>query len=119
MGARSTLIRAGAAAVCAALAALAAAGTAAAGDEGGDPHTDHHRTYEGRVTAHGGLLLRDAPHRGSAVIRTAGRGEIVHIFCRTEGEPVQGNRHWYLLTDGTWAWGSARYIDTHETPRWC
>ncbi|GAA2244339.1 hypothetical protein GCM10010145_08940 [Streptomyces ruber] len=114
---RSTLIRAG---VLAAAAALTAAGTAAAGDDDGyGPDGHRHRTYEGRVTAHGGLLLRDAPHRGSAVLRVAERGEIVHIFCRAEGERVDGDKHWYLLTDGTWAWGSAQHIDTHERPRRC
>ncbi|GHG97138.1 SH3 domain-containing protein [Streptomyces lanatus] len=72
----------------------------------------------GRVTA-GTLLLRSAPNRGSQVIRTVHRGDRVRIFCQTEGQSVQGNRHWYLLADGTWAWGSARYIETRKSPRWC
>ena len=46
-------------------------------------------------------------------------GEIVNIFCRTTGQTIDGNRYWYLLTNGTWAWGSARYINTWKTPRWC
>ncbi|MGW4542782.1 SH3 domain-containing protein [Streptomyces chartreusis] len=72
----------------------------------------------GRVTA-SSLLLRSAPNRGSQVIRVVHQGDIVRIFCRTQGESVQGNRFWYLLADGTWAWGSARYIETRHTPRWC
>lgn len=83
------------------------------GEQGGQRHS------EGVVTA-GELLLRSAPNRGSQVIRVAHRGQRVSIFCKTSGQSVQGNKLWYLLTDGTWAWGSARYIDTIGTPpRWC
>ncbi|WP_405766636.1 SH3 domain-containing protein [Streptomyces sp. NBC_00080] len=85
---------------------------------GNGNHNDSRR-YRGRVTA-SELLLRSAPTRASQVIRVAHRGEIVSIFCKTPGQNVQGNSLWYLLTDGTWAWGSARYIDTIGTaPRWC
>lgn len=77
------------------------------------------RLYRGRVTA-STLALRAAPNRGGQVIRYAHRGEIVSIFCKTGGQNVDGNRLWYLLTDGTWAWGSARYIDNiGAAPRWC
>ncbi|MER5431238.1 SH3 domain-containing protein [Streptomyces sp. NPDC002588] len=77
------------------------------------------RLYRGRVTA-SRLLLRSRPTRASQVIRTVHRGEIVSIFCKTSGQNVQGNPLWYLLTDGTWAWGAARYIDNiGEAPRWC
>lgn len=76
------------------------------------------RFTRGVVTA-STLLLRSAPNRGSQVIRTASRGEVVRIFCQWVGESVQGNNRWYLLADGTWAWGSARYIDTKRPPRWC
>ncbi|MDX3799694.1 SH3 domain-containing protein [Streptomyces sp. AK04-3B] len=80
---------------------------------------DDGRRSRGRVTA-SELLLRSAPTRASQVIRVAYRGEIVSIFCRTSGQDVQGNTHWYLLTDGTWAWGSARYIETiGAAPRSC
>ncbi|MFG2788459.1 SH3 domain-containing protein [Streptomyces sp. NPDC048419] len=80
---------------------------------------DGQRHYQGVVTA-GELLLRSAPNRGSQVIRVVHRGQRVSIFCKTSGQSVQGNHLWYLLTDGTWAWGSARYIDTIGTPpRWC
>ncbi|MEX1654527.1 SH3 domain-containing protein [Streptomyces pseudovenezuelae] len=79
----------------------------------------HPRLYRGVVTA-SSLALRSAPNRGGQIIRWAERGEVVSIFCRTNGQNIQGNRQWYLLTDGTWAWGSARYIrTTGTTPRWC
>jgi hypothetical protein len=86
------------------------------GDENG-----HHdpRLFQGVVTANT-LALRSAPNRGSQIIRFAHRGDIVKIFCKTGGETVQGNPLWYLLTDGTWAWGAARYIDNiGPAPRWC
>ncbi|MCI3273092.1 SH3 domain-containing protein [Streptomyces cylindrosporus] len=91
-------------------------------DRGDWDHGEHHnnpRLYRGVVTA-SELFLRSAPNRGSQVIRVAYRGERVSIFCKTVGQNIQGNNRWYLLTDGTWAWGSARYIDTiGPTPRWC
>ncbi|MFJ4358060.1 SH3 domain-containing protein [Streptomyces massasporeus] len=75
--------------------------------------------YRGVVTANT-LALRSAPNRGSQIIRYAHRGDEVRIFCKTGGETVQGNPLWYLLTDGTWAWGAARYIDNiGPAPRWC
>ncbi|ELS56441.1 SH3 domain-containing protein [Streptomyces viridochromogenes] len=83
------------------------------GDHGGDQ-----RFTRGVVTA-STLLLRSAPNRGSQVIRTARQGDVVRIFCQTVGQSVQGNNRWYLLADGTWAWGSARYITTKRPPRWC
>jgi uncharacterized protein YgiM (DUF1202 family) len=82
---------------------------------------DHHdsRLYKGVVTADT-LALRSAPNRGSRIIRYAHKGDIVKIFCKTGGETVRGNPLWYLLTDGTWAWGAARYIDNiGPAPRWC
>ncbi|MFF6824266.1 SH3 domain-containing protein [Streptomyces longwoodensis] len=78
------------------------------------------RLTRGVVTARDGLLLRSAPTRSSEVIRMARQGETVSIFCQTRGESVDGNRQWYLLTDGTWAWGAARYIHTFDRePRPC
>ena len=87
------------------------------GGNGGN-HNDP-SLYKGVVTADT-LALRSAPNRGSQIIRFAHRGDVVKIFCKTGGETVQGNPLWYLLTDGTWAWGAARYIDNiGPAPRWC
>jgi len=91
------------------------------GDWGQGQHQQQHnpRLYKGVVTA-SSLNLRSAPNRGSQIIRTAHRGEIVSIFCKTPGQTISGNPLWYLLTDGTWAWGAARYIDNiGAAPRWC
>ncbi|MFJ9633398.1 SH3 domain-containing protein [Streptomyces sp. NPDC091280] len=92
------------------------------GDHNQNQHGDHNdnpRLYRGVVTA-SELALRSRPDRGSRIIRYAYRGERVSIFCKTNGSNVQGNHLWYLLTDGTWAWGSARYIDNiGPAPRWC
>ncbi|MEV5868736.1 SH3 domain-containing protein [Streptomyces tendae] len=90
------------------------------GDEwgGGDGRQEQGR-YRGVVTAQR-LALRTSPSRGSDVIRYARRGEVVSIYCKTPGDRVKGNPLWYLLTDGTWAWGAARYIDNiGPAPRWC
>ncbi|MFF0136129.1 SH3 domain-containing protein [Streptomyces sp. NPDC005227] len=90
------------------------------GNGRGDGRQDNPRRYKGRITARGGLALRSAPNRGSQLIRVARQGEIVSIFCKTPGQRVDGNPLWYLLTDGTWAWGPARYIDNiGPAPRWC
>ncbi|WP_353944702.1 SH3 domain-containing protein [Streptomyces sp. HUAS MG91] len=79
-----------------------------------------HPVYKGRVTAKSGLNLRDAPTRGSRIVRTEPYNKIVPIFCKTGGDNIGGNNLWYLLTDGTWAWGSAKYIaNIGAAPRWC
>ncbi|MVO90901.1 SH3 domain-containing protein [Streptomyces sp. p1417] len=76
--------------------------------------------YKGRITAKGGLLLRDSPTRGSKVVRHEPHGKVVHIFCKARGQYVHHNDRWYLLTDGTWAWGAAHYIaNIGPAPRWC
>ncbi|GGT89597.1 SH3 domain-containing protein [Streptomyces coeruleorubidus] len=86
---------------------------------GNGDHHDDPRTTRGVVTANT-LALRSAPNRGSQIIRFVHKGDVVSIFCKWEGESVQGNRTWYLLTDGTWAWGSARFIDPIDRkPRRC
>jgi hypothetical protein len=109
----------------AAVATLAATATPAlAGDgwdgDGGGGGGHHAPVYKGRVTAKSGLVLRDAPTRGSRVVRVEPYRAIVPIFCKTSGDNVHGNNLWYLLTDGTWAWGSAKYIDNiGQAPRWC
>lgn len=75
--------------------------------------------HRGVVTA-GRLALHSAPNRGSQVVRYAHRGEVVPIHCRTAGPSVKASPLWHLLTDGTWAWGAARYIDNlGPAPRWC
>ncbi|GAA2932313.1 SH3 domain-containing protein [Streptomyces enissocaesilis] len=120
---RSPLSRLGLYAAAGAVAALAAAGPAfAAADPGRhpEPQAGSSPTYKGRVTAKSGLLLRDKPTRGSRVVGSRPYGAVVRIFCKTHGENVHGDSHWYLLTDGTWAWGSARYIaDIGPAPRTC
>lgn len=89
------------------------------GGNGGNGGNNIQGLYRGVVTANT-LALRSAPNRGSQIIRYAHRGDEVNIFCKTGGETVQGNPLWYLLTDGTWAWGAARYIDNiGPAPRWC
>ncbi|MFF0259173.1 SH3 domain-containing protein [Streptomyces microflavus] len=78
------------------------------------------RTYKGRVIASPYLLLRDKPTRSSKVVGSVKYGTVVKIFCKTTGDNVDGNNRWYLLTDGTWAWGSARYIENiGAAPRFC
>ncbi|MFI6879635.1 SH3 domain-containing protein [Streptomyces sp. NPDC050400] len=94
--------------------------TGATGTTGATDANNHPPVYWGRVTAKSGLLLRDAPTRGSRVIRTEPYNAKVPIFCKTGGDDVGGNHLWYLLTDGTWAWGSAKYIaNIGAAPRWC
>ncbi|MFJ6072336.1 SH3 domain-containing protein [Streptomyces sp. NPDC093065] len=95
-------------------------GGANGGDQwGGNDGRQEQGRYRGVVTADR-LALRTSPSRGADVIRYARRGEVVSIYCKTPGPSVQGNPLWYLLTDGTWAWGAARYIDNiGPAPRWC
>ncbi|MEV0634997.1 SH3 domain-containing protein [Streptomyces sp. NPDC050619] len=117
-------------AAAALLGSVATATPAVASDDwGSDSHGNgnhhHHdddndpQLFQGVVTART-LALRSAPNRGSQIIRFAHKGEVVSIFCKTGGETVDGNPLWYLLTDGTWAWGPARFIDNiGPAPRWC
>ncbi|MEI7034657.1 SH3 domain-containing protein [Streptomyces pratensis] len=78
------------------------------------------QTYKGRVIARPYLLLRDKPTRSSRIVGSVEYGSIVSIFCKTTGDNVDGNNRWYLLSDGTWAWGSARYIENiGAAPQWC
>ncbi|QEU91843.1 SH3 domain-containing protein [Streptomyces kanamyceticus] len=112
-----TATRLGILAAGGALAALTVAGPAAALDGSNNGHPP---VYKGRVTAKSGLLLRDAPTRGSRVVRSEPYGKVVTIFCKTTGDTVGRNNLWYLLTDGTWAWGAAHYIaNIGQAPRWC
>lgn len=101
-----------------ALAACTLTGPAVAADDTGA--NGHPRTYKGRVIAKSGLLLRTSPHRGAKVIRSVPYGKVVNIYCKTTGDHVSGNNRWYLLTNGTWAWGAAHYISNiGPAPRWC
>ncbi|MFF4361673.1 SH3 domain-containing protein [Streptomyces sp. NPDC001604] len=132
MSLRSTLIRLATATAACALVSSVAVSPALADDEwgggdgdpgfgqGGEHDHDHDRLARGVVTAET-LFLRSAPNRGSQVIRVAHRGDRVSIFCKTPGQSVDGDNIWYLLPDGTWAWGAARFIEVigHEQPRWC
>lgn len=112
----ATLTRLGILAAGTALAALTVNGPAVAADDA----NNHPHIYKGRVTAKSGLLLRTAPTRGSHVIRSEPYGKVVSIYCKTTGDHVSGNNRWYLLTDGTWAWGAAHYIaNIGPAPRWC
>ncbi|ATL30457.1 SH3 domain-containing protein [Streptomyces formicae] len=116
MSLRTTTTRLGIVAAGGAVAALTVAGPAAALDDS----NNHPPVYKGRVTAKTGLLLRDAPTRGSRVIRSEPYGKVVTIYCKTTGDTVGRNNLWYLLTDGTWAWGAAHYIaNIGQVPRWC
>ncbi|MFF7138182.1 SH3 domain-containing protein [Streptomyces sp. NPDC008196] len=118
---RSSIAVTAAALAVTALAAPAVAddGPSAARNDAGHTQSHNARLYKGVVTA-SSLALRAAPNRGGQIIRWAGKGEVVTIFCKTNGQNILGNRQWYLLTDGTWAWGSARYIkDLGTSPRWC
>lgn len=116
MALRSVLARtlAVGAASCALVGAFLGAPAAAASPAG----EDHH--YRGVVTADSGLWLHARPDRDSRRIGFLQPGEIVSIRCAVRGDSVRGNPLWYLLTDGTWAWASARYIDNiGPAPRWC
>ncbi|MEU6840595.1 SH3 domain-containing protein [Streptomyces sp. NPDC046716] len=117
MSTRTAATRLGiAVAAVATLAATASPALAADSTSGSGGHP----VYKGRVTSKSGLNLRDAPTRGSRIVRTEPYNAIVPIFCKTGGDNIGGNHLWYLLTDGTWAWGSAKYIaNIGAAPRWC
>ncbi|MFE6159577.1 SH3 domain-containing protein [Streptomyces sp. NPDC056486] len=100
--------------------ALAALTLTAPAATAADDANSNPRIYKGRVTAKNGLLLRTAPTRGSRVVRSVPYGRVVSIYCKTTGSHVSGNNRWYLLTNGTWAWGAAHYISNiGPAPRWC
>jgi hypothetical protein len=75
--------------------------------------------YLGKVISHA-LHVREAPTLNSRVIDTLPRGYVVKIACKTRADLVNGNREWYLLSDGRYAWASARYIrNIGPAPEWC
>ncbi|MFG3293642.1 SH3 domain-containing protein [Streptomyces sp. NPDC048179] len=86
----------------------------------GNPSGNGSGRVVGVVTAQNGIWLLDRPDRNGGRVRFVRRGAEVFITCRTIGESVYGDRVWYRVGDGTWAWGPAHYIDTlGDTPRWC
>ncbi|WP_369249165.1 SH3 domain-containing protein [Streptomyces sp. R41] len=139
MSLRSTYTRLGIALAAGSLVALAGATPALADDdwgpgsddsrasfgEGGDRRFDNGdeglgddpNTTRGTVDRNGGLFLRSRPDPGSRLVRIARNGETVRIFCQTWGD--RDDDLWYLIADGTWSWGPARFIDTSSTPPWC
>lgn len=125
MSLRSQVIKLGTLAAAGALGTLAFAAPAGAlsptADEASQAAVAAPKVYKGRVIAKTGLILRDAPTRGGAAVGTVPYGNVVDIRCKVESrDVVDGNPRWYLLTNGTWAWGSARYIENiGEAPRWC
>lgn len=89
------------------------------GREQGQEEGRGQRDARGVVTVRE-LTLRSTPSRGGQAIRVVHRGQVVPIYCQTRGQSVDGNTIWYLIPDGTWAWGPARFIDViGHAPRWC
>ncbi|MGW5940898.1 hypothetical protein ACWIG3_30220 [Streptomyces celluloflavus] len=84
---------------------------------GGDGEHGH---FRGRVVARDGLLVRSGPSEHHRVVGHNRYGRIVRIECKVTGEKVRGNRRWYKLADGRYAWSSARFIvNLGEPPHWC
>ncbi|MFD7920096.1 SH3 domain-containing protein [Streptomyces sp. NPDC059740] len=80
----------------------------------------HHHLYKGRVIARTGLLVRTGPSTHYRVVGFNKYGSIVKIVCKKNGENIRGNKRWYRLADGRYAWSSARYIENiGPAPRWC
>jgi uncharacterized protein YgiM (DUF1202 family) len=76
--------------------------------------------YKGWVVSPIGLLVRSGPSTHHRVIGSLRYGQIVWIECKVHGEWIDGNDRWYKLSNGWWAWSSARYIaNIGEAPRWC
>ncbi|KUL38828.1 hypothetical protein ADL22_16290 [Streptomyces sp. NRRL F-4489] len=111
-------IRRGAAAVASAalLCGVLGAGPAAAAA----PPPGAHGTYQGRVIAKTGLVLRSGPGTGYRAVGSLPYGTVVTLVCKVNGQNVGGNPRWYKLDAGRPAWGAARYITTlGEAPAWC
>ncbi|MFB7508751.1 SH3 domain-containing protein [Streptomyces broussonetiae] len=107
-------------ALVAATGALLATALAVPATAGGQGKEHGLGQYKGVVTARDGMWLRDRSDRSSRRVRFVAKGKEVTIYCKMAGGGVLGNQVWYLLTDGTWAWGSARYIrNVGPAPRWC
>jgi hypothetical protein len=77
-------------------------------------------TYEGRVTANGGLLVRHLPTTASALEGKLSKGQQIEIVCKVRGSSVNGNDLWYSLPPTLNEWVAARYVqDIGPAPRWC
>ncbi|MEU9120357.1 hypothetical protein AB0C96_10930 [Streptomyces sp. NPDC048506] len=107
--------------MCGALAAAVIAGPALAADtDGSDGEDRTGTTYEGRVVARSGLVVRSGPSKHYRALGSKQYGTVVGITCRVKGQRVQGNPVWYKLSDATYAWSSERDIVSNgERPRWC
>jgi hypothetical protein len=91
--------------------AAAHAGPASRAASGETPPSAH-----GRVVAHEGLTLRDAPRRAGTEVGRRPYGGRVAIHCATRGERVRGEDRWYLLTDGTWVAAPGQSIAMEGAP---
>ncbi len=75
--------------------------------------------YKGRVIAKSGLLIRSGPSQKHKVVGALPYGTVVNIVCKVNGQNIDGNPRWYLLSTGKWAWGTARYIvNIGPAPHW-
>ncbi|MDI5961945.1 SH3 domain-containing protein [Streptomyces sp. SL13] len=109
---QSKLSRIALAAAAGAMVTVSVAGTATAAGSAWEA--------KGRVTANGGLFVRARPDTGSRVVGWHAQGSIVSIKCKENGGNVHGNRLWYQLSDHTFGWSSARYIQNlGRSPEWC
>lgn len=98
-----------------ALTAAVAAGPAIAADgaNGNGP-------YKGRAIAKTGLLVRSGPSQAYPVVGFHEYNSVVDIICKMNGQNVDGNPRWYKLSEGRYAWSSARYIaNIGAAPHWC
>jgi len=76
-------------------------------------------TYQGKVTANGGLTIRSAPSTHTSNNGTVAKGKTVTIACKVPGSSVDGNRLWYKLSNGK-GWLAARYVDNvGKAPKYC
>jgi hypothetical protein len=81
---------------------------------------DDRRHFRSRVINKSGLLLRSAPSHHAKVVGKLAFGTIARIKCQVNGEWLEGNPRWYLLTNGTWAWASGHYLrNIGPAPFWC
>jgi uncharacterized protein YgiM (DUF1202 family) len=137
MSLQSTISKVSAVAAAGTLAAVMTAGAAvaapthqtaqavrtvqAAQDTPNTPNNDQwSHYYKGWVVSPIGLLVRSGPSRAHRVIGSLHYGQVVWIECKVHGEWIDGNDRWYKLSNGWWAWASARYIaNIGEAPRWC